>query len=176
MLSINVSNLAFKCLGSRNVGINSAFNTFSDTYSKQASDPFSNAKHFGFLLLNNIIIIDFVIGIIEPCFLWLEFNCFIVVVVVVLAISLTILMLALIYQLPGIVLKVFNTNSKPLCLGFTWMRMWCCPCRRGIISMSPPPMADFEVGILPEIKNKIKYKIVITWMWRWGSSSSSQVI
>ena len=119
VLSINVSNLAFKCLGSRNVGINSAFNTFSDTYSKQASDPFSNAKHFGFLLLNNIIIIDFVIGIIEPCFLWLEFNCFIVVVVVVLAISLTILMLTLIYQLPGIVLRVFNTNSKPLCLGLT---------------------------------------------------------
>jgi len=31
--------------------------------------------------------------------------------------------------------------------------------------MSPPPMADFEVGILPEIKNKIKYKIAITWRW-----------
>ena len=30
-----------------------------------------------------------------------------------------ILMLTLIYQLPGIVLRVFNTNSKPLCLGLT---------------------------------------------------------
>jgi len=60
-------------------------------------------------------------------------------------------MLTLIYQLPCIVLRVFDKQSKPPYLGFTWIRMRFCPCRRGFVSMSPPPMADFEVGILPKI-------------------------